>query len=92
MSRQSQPLFNDVEWQPVIDAIAAADNIVLITHCNPDGDGIGSQLALYDALTETGKSLTMFNFDGVPRIYTFLEHADAVGRGQWLAEKSGGAE
>ena len=90
MSRQLQPLFTDVDWQPIIAAIDAAEKIVLVTHCNPDGDGIGSQLALYDALTATGKSVTMFNFDGVPRIYTFLDHADAVGRGQWLAEKSGG--
>ena len=90
MSSLLQPLFSDVNWQPVTDAIEAAEHIVLITHCNPDGDGIGSQLALYDALTETGKSVSMFNFDGVPRIYTFLDHAGKVGRGHWQAEQSGG--
>ncbi len=90
MSVQLQALFSEVNWQPIITAIDAADKIVLITHCNPDGDGIGSQLALYDALTDQGKSVQMFNFDGVPRIYTFLDHADKVGRGQWLSDSSGG--
>ncbi|GAV20902.1 bifunctional oligoribonuclease and PAP phosphatase NrnA [Mariprofundus micogutta] len=83
-------VISDVNWQPVMDAINGAEQIVLITHCNPDGDGIGSQLALYDALTELGKSVTMFNVDGVPRIYTFLDHADKVGRGHWHSDTSGG--
>ncbi|MBL4774698.1 MAG: DHH family phosphoesterase [Mariprofundus sp.] len=80
------PLFPDVDWQPIIDAIASADCIVLITHCNPDGDGIGSQQALYDALIGMGKSVSMHNLDGVPRIYRFFKYADQVERGAWLAE------
>jgi len=86
MKSQHQSLFSDLNWQPIIDAIHAANNIVLITHCNPDGDGIGSQMGLYDTLTETGKSVTMFNCDGVPRIYAFLEHADQVRQGIWPEE------
>jgi len=82
------PLFDDVDWQPVIEAVAAAEQIVLITHCNPDGDGIGAQQALYEALTATGKQVRMHNRDGVPRIYQFLEHADKVGRGDWQAPQS----
>jgi len=82
-----QPLLNDINWQPVMDAITAADNIVLITHCNPDGDGIGSQQALYDALTSMGKSVSMHNFDGVPRIYAFLAHADQVQKGVWQSDQ-----
>jgi len=83
MSQSLQPLLGDVNWQSVIDAIAAADNIVLITHCNPDGDGIGSQQALYEALLGMGKQVSMHNLDGVPRIYTFLKYADRVQRGVW---------
>ena len=64
-------------------AIKAAERIVLITHCNPDGDGIGAQQALYEALVDLGKQVSMHNRDGVPRIYTFLEHAQKVGRGSW---------
>ncbi len=79
----SKALFVDVDWQPVIDAMAQAENIVLITHCNPDGDGIGAQQALYDVLCAAGKQVRMHNRDGVPRIYHFLKYADKVGQGDW---------
>ncbi len=76
-------LFPDVDWQPVKEAIEQADTIVLITHCNPDGDGIGSQLALYEALASKGKQVSIRNRDGVPRIYTFLTHAEQVQKYDW---------
>jgi phosphoesterase RecJ-like protein len=76
-------LFPDVDWLPVIEAIEQADSIVLITHCNPDGDGIGSQLALYEALIGKGKQVSIRNRDGIPRIYTFLSHAEQVQKYDW---------
>jgi len=81
-------LFVDVDWQPVIDAMAQAEHIVLITHCNPDGDGIGAQQALYDVLSASGKHVRMHNRDGVPRIYRFLKYADKVGQGDWNETQS----
>ena len=39
----------------------AADNILLICHVNPDGDAIGSQLALYHYLKSTGKNVVMIS-------------------------------
>ncbi|MFQ5519306.1 MAG: bifunctional oligoribonuclease/PAP phosphatase NrnA [Mariprofundus sp.] len=83
-----QQLIDDIDWQAVIDAIEQADNIVLITHCNPDGDGIGSQLALYDALTARGKQVQMHNRDGVPRIYHFLKYADQVTQADWQGDSA----
>jgi len=84
----NQPLICDVNWQPVIDAIEQAERIMLITHCNPDGDGIGAQQALYDFLSATGKQVSMHNRDGVPRIYRFLAHADKVGQGDWCGAQT----
>ena len=78
-----KPLFADVDWQPIIAAIEQADSIVLTTHCNPDGDGIGSELALYEALISRGKQVSILNRDGIPRIYTFLNHAEKVQRCDW---------
>lgn len=83
MSQPLQAMLTDMNWQPVLDAIERADNIILITHCNPDGDGIGSQMALYEALTAQGKQVRMHNRDGVPRIYRFLQGSDLVTQGQW---------
>ncbi len=62
-------------------AIQAASGILLTTHCSPDGDGIGSQLALFHALQAGGKSVFMHNRDGVPRIYRFLDGSAKVGKG-----------
>jgi len=83
MNTSRTPLLGDVDWQPIIDVISQAENIVLITHCNPDGDGIGAQQALYDLLSTAGKQVRMHNRDGVPRIYKFLKYADRVGQGDW---------
>ncbi|MDX8405101.1 MAG: bifunctional oligoribonuclease/PAP phosphatase NrnA [Mariprofundus sp.] len=83
-SNLPQPQFSDVDWQPVINQINQAKNIVLITHCNPDGDGIGSQMALFDVLSQRADlRLSMHNRDSVPRIYSFLQHADRVQKGDW---------
>jgi len=82
------PLFDDVDWQPVMDAIAQAEHIILITHCNPDGDGIGAQQALYEVLSAAGKHVRMHNRDGVPRIYQFLNYSGLVSQGDWVEPAS----
>ena len=33
-------------WSVIKDLIDKAENLILSTHINPDGDGIGSQLAM----------------------------------------------
>lgn len=77
------PLIAATDWQPVIEAIRSARQVVLTTHCTPDGDGIGSQLGLYHALRQYGKQVSMHNRDGVPRIYQFLEGSERVSSGEW---------
>ena len=44
----------------VADAIRAADRFVLTTHENPDGDALGSLLALHQMLAELDKDSVMF--------------------------------
>ena len=39
------------------ELIAAAQDVVLTTHINPDGDGIAASLALYHALQGMGKKV-----------------------------------
>lgn len=69
-------------WDKTCEAIRGANGIVLTTHCSPDGDGIGSQLALYHVLKNAGKNVYMHNRDGVPRIYHFLAGTDVVTHGE----------
>ena len=44
------------DWQAAVDAIDAADQVVITCHLHPDGDALGSALALHGALTKAGRS------------------------------------
>jgi phosphoesterase RecJ-like protein len=46
--------------KPVTDQIRTADRFVLTTHENPDGDALGSLLALHQILGRLGKDSVMF--------------------------------
>jgi phosphoesterase RecJ-like protein len=50
----------------VVAAIRAQQRFVLSSHARPDGDAIGSQLAMAYALEALGKSVTLVNRDPVP--------------------------
>lgn len=59
--------------QQVIKAIQESQNIVLSTHTQPDGDGLGCQFAFYWALKKLGKRVRIVNTDRLPRKYLFLD-------------------
>lgn len=56
----------------IIKLILDSNQIVLTSHENPDGDCIGSMLALYIALKKKGKHVRMILKDNVPANLTFL--------------------
>src|SRR3982751_5941102 len=64
-----------------LQAIAAAlrehDRFLVVTHENPDGDALGSLLAMTLALRELGKEAEMYLFGEVPipKEYQFMEFA-----------------
>lgn len=58
--------------------IRAHDDIVLISHISPDGDTLGSALALYAAILQLGKRAQIVCEDAVPQIYRFLPNAGQV--------------
>jgi phosphoesterase RecJ-like protein len=53
--------------------VAATQHFVLSTHVNPDGDGLGSQVALALALRAKGKDVVVFNDGRPPHNFAFLE-------------------
>jgi phosphoesterase RecJ-like protein len=57
----------------VLDAIRAAKTVCIVGHIRPDGDCIGSQLALLHALRAQGKQVVSWNEDNVPQKYRFLD-------------------
>ena len=44
----------------------------IATHINPEGDALGSSLALSMALETLGKKTVVYDRDGVPEIYRYL--------------------
>ncbi|MGI6239789.1 MAG: DHH family phosphoesterase [Christensenellales bacterium] len=54
------------------------DDIAVIGHISPDGDAVGSSLAVARALLLLGKRAAVVLADGVPQKYRFLPGADEV--------------
>jgi len=61
-----------INWHEVHDVIMDADRIMLTTHENPDGDGLGSECGLYYHLKEIGKDVRIVNYSPLPVDYNFL--------------------
>ncbi len=64
------------EFQKAKKAFNDAQNIVIISHRNPDGDAVGSNLALRYGLEALGKNVTSACVDPVPANSMFLKGAD----------------
>ena len=62
----------------IVEEIAASDSFLITTHESPDGDAVGSSLALANYITSLGKDVTVYLCDRVPDIYKFLPMADRV--------------
>jgi phosphoesterase RecJ-like protein len=58
--------------------IEPARKIVVACHAKPDGDAVGSTIALGLGLETLGKSVTMASPDRVPPLYEFLAGSDRV--------------
>lgn len=65
--------------QEILSILAREDRFILTTHQHPDGDGLGSLLALGLALRQQSKSVSMILNEGIPNAYTFLEGARDIG-------------
>jgi phosphoesterase RecJ-like protein len=62
----------------VLRHIEQRERFVLTSHARPDGDAIGSALALSEILKRMGKRADVVMRDGVPRIYQPLPFASTV--------------
>lgn len=56
----------------------SSDNILLVCHINPDGDAIGSQLALYQYLKSIGKIAKMISPNNLQEVLKCLNGADQI--------------
>ncbi len=68
-------------FDEAVRAVRAAKSVFLTVHQRPDGDALGSQIALAMACTRLGKKVTMANEDPVPPRYRFLPWSGRIRTG-----------
>src|ERR1041385_7618768 len=61
----------------VAAALTSAGHVVLTTHVNADGDGVGSEIGLWHMLRARGTSVTIANPTRIPERFNFLIPAGA---------------
>lgn len=62
----------------IVQIITEGEHFLVASHLNPDGDAIGSSLALALALEEMDKEVVVYNHDHVPFQFDFLPSADRI--------------
>jgi bifunctional oligoribonuclease and PAP phosphatase NrnA len=67
-----------MDFQPALQHVLQAQSISIVTHQLPDGDAIGSGLALAQALTSLGKSTHLILEKAVPSSFSYLPFNLAV--------------
>jgi phosphoesterase RecJ-like protein len=64
--------------QNIVHEIICNHSFLLTTHENPDGDAVGSSLALASFLRKIGKDVCVHFRDPVPELFKFLPGSDSV--------------
>ena len=61
------------DWRKIASLIDHSEKIFISTHVNPDGDAIGSEMALAVFLSRMGKSVRIINHSVTPSMFRFLD-------------------
>lgn len=79
-SKKTNPLLNKYEEDvsAIIEAVGASKRVLLGTHEHPDGDALGSTLALYHLLTKQGKEVVAYIPDEAAPLFAFLPNLDIL--------------
>jgi phosphoesterase RecJ-like protein len=64
---------SDTRWHEILNVLLAARRVAISTHIHPDGDALGSQMALAGLLRLRGIEVTPVLSDAVPANLKFLD-------------------
>jgi phosphoesterase RecJ-like protein len=70
---KTKHLADSKEFAQFKSLIGDAKRILISTHVQPDGDGLGAEVALYHYLKRARKSVRIYNPDLLPKRYKFLD-------------------
>ncbi len=76
------------DWKRIIELITIKDNFNLISHILPDGDSVGSLLAMGQILRLIGKNVKMFAPGRIPLKYSFLRGAALISNDETIFDTS----
>jgi len=65
-------------FREIADLITKKQEFVLTSHVNPDGDSIGSEIALFKFLLKYGKKARIINYSKTPDNYIFLDKDNII--------------
>jgi len=69
-----------LKMEKIIHHLRRSNHVLLASHVNPDGDAIGSLIAMALSLEKWGKRTTMYNESPIPAVYRFLPSVDRIVR------------
>jgi phosphoesterase RecJ-like protein len=69
-----------LDWSPFVEVVRRQRRFLLTTHIRPDGDGLGSMLALAEVLESQGKEARMMIASVMPPRYAFLDPDHRINR------------
>ena len=78
MKEPMRTLDLETEFKRLEDLISGSQSFFLAGHLNPDGDTIGSMLAIASVLRRLGKRVRLFSQDPVPENLRFLPHVKSI--------------
>src|SRR6478735_3156842 len=67
------PRIMTLDWTPLARFIAENDRFLVTSHVRPDGDALGSSVAMAGILRHFGKDARVVNVSQVPPRYDFLD-------------------
>jgi len=62
----------------ILEAIKKHKRFIITAHVNPEGDSLGSQLAMYELVRAFGKEAVILDSDPCPEHYLFLPNTAAI--------------
>ena len=65
-------------WERILQIIHNGNKFILTTHINPDGDAIGSEIALAKFLVNRNKQVSIINISPTSTNYKFLDPQDEI--------------
>jgi phosphoesterase RecJ-like protein len=71
-------LFQYVDIPALEKKIADSKSIIITAHKSPDGDAVGSTLALWNTLSDLGKNVTVILPDGFPSFLKWMKGSDKI--------------